>query len=173
MVEPTTGIEPVDLFLTKEALYRLSYVGSSNRNGQPPRTASRLWSGRRDLNSRHPAWKAGALPAELHPPGNGATHIIPTRMTSHTRAIPRRHNDSCRKSCSDYRSRTAPPRSPTQDSYQVGGGGRIRTSVGISRQIYSLFPLAAREPHRGNDHHAAGSSEMLQERARKPRSQIP
>jgi hypothetical protein len=34
-VEPTTGIEPVDLFLTKEALYRLSYVGSSNRNGQP------------------------------------------------------------------------------------------------------------------------------------------
>ena len=28
-VEPTTGIEPVNLFLTKEALYRLSYVGSS------------------------------------------------------------------------------------------------------------------------------------------------
>ncbi len=27
-MEPTTGIEPVDLFLTKEALYRLSYVGS-------------------------------------------------------------------------------------------------------------------------------------------------
>ena len=28
-VEPTTGIEPVNLFLTKEALYRLSYVGVS------------------------------------------------------------------------------------------------------------------------------------------------
>ncbi len=28
-MEPTTGIEPVDLFLTKEALYLLSYVGSS------------------------------------------------------------------------------------------------------------------------------------------------
>ena len=26
-MEPTTGIEPVNLFLTKEALYRLSYVG--------------------------------------------------------------------------------------------------------------------------------------------------
>jgi hypothetical protein len=26
-MEPTTGIEPVDLFLTKEALYLLSYVG--------------------------------------------------------------------------------------------------------------------------------------------------
>ncbi len=27
-----------------------------------------------------------------------------------------------------------------------GGGGRIRTSEGVSRQIYSLFPLTAREP---------------------------
>ena len=27
-MEPTTGIEPVNLFLTKEALYRLSYVGN-------------------------------------------------------------------------------------------------------------------------------------------------
>jgi hypothetical protein len=26
-VEPTNGIEPLNLFLTKEALYRLSYVG--------------------------------------------------------------------------------------------------------------------------------------------------
>jgi hypothetical protein len=31
-VEPTTGIEPVDLFLTKEALYRLSYVGDISVN---------------------------------------------------------------------------------------------------------------------------------------------
>jgi hypothetical protein len=29
MLEPTTGIEPVNLFLTKEALYLLSYVGLS------------------------------------------------------------------------------------------------------------------------------------------------
>ena len=27
-MEPTTGIEPVNLILTKDALYRLSYVGS-------------------------------------------------------------------------------------------------------------------------------------------------
>ena len=26
-VEPTTGVEPVNLFLTKEVLYLLSYVG--------------------------------------------------------------------------------------------------------------------------------------------------
>ena len=32
-MEPTTGIEPVDLFLTKEALYLLSYVGISICNG--------------------------------------------------------------------------------------------------------------------------------------------
>jgi hypothetical protein len=29
-MEPTTGIEPVNLFLTKEALYLLSYVGWPN-----------------------------------------------------------------------------------------------------------------------------------------------
>ncbi len=28
-MEPTTGIEPVNLFLTKEALYLLSYVGTT------------------------------------------------------------------------------------------------------------------------------------------------
>ena len=27
ILEPTTGIEPVNLFLTKEVLYQLSYVG--------------------------------------------------------------------------------------------------------------------------------------------------
>ena len=29
LMEPTTGIEPVNLVLTKDALYRLSYVGNS------------------------------------------------------------------------------------------------------------------------------------------------
>ena len=28
-MEPTTGLEPVNLFLTKEALYLLSYVGKT------------------------------------------------------------------------------------------------------------------------------------------------
>jgi hypothetical protein len=31
-VEPMTGIEPVNLFLTKEALYRLSYMGFSSED---------------------------------------------------------------------------------------------------------------------------------------------
>jgi hypothetical protein len=30
VLEPTTGIEPVNLFLTKEVLYQLSYVGPIN-----------------------------------------------------------------------------------------------------------------------------------------------
>ena len=34
-----------------------------------------------------------------------------------------------------------------QLSYARSGGGRIRTFVGISRQIYSLLPLATRAPH--------------------------
>ena len=77
-MEPTTGIEPVNLFLTKEALYRLSYVGRKcNLVMVTPEPCSRkrfnkkvkalAWSGRRDSNSRHPAWKAGALPTELLP----------------------------------------------------------------------------------------------------------
>ena len=34
-MEPTTGIEPVNLFLTKEALYLLSYVGADGQSVQP------------------------------------------------------------------------------------------------------------------------------------------
>jgi hypothetical protein len=36
---------------------------------------------------------------------------------------------------------------PCPPSGDHNGGGRIRTFVGISRQIYSLLPLAARAPH--------------------------
>jgi hypothetical protein len=31
-MEPTTGIEPVNLILTKDVLYQLSYVGSNGRS---------------------------------------------------------------------------------------------------------------------------------------------
>jgi hypothetical protein len=42
-VEPTTGIEPVNLFLTKEALYRLSYVGG-NFSFSPFRPAEAIFT---------------------------------------------------------------------------------------------------------------------------------
>ena len=59
----------MNLFLTKEALYQLSYVGNKAIWGNIENTGLlKLWSGRRDSNSRHPAWKARALPTELLPP---------------------------------------------------------------------------------------------------------
>ena len=41
-MEPTTGIEPVNLFLTKEVLYLLSYVGPKveRETGLEPATLS-------------------------------------------------------------------------------------------------------------------------------------
>jgi hypothetical protein len=46
ILEPTTGLEPVNLFLTKEVLYQLSYVGSirgvSGRPDQESRKAVSL-----------------------------------------------------------------------------------------------------------------------------------
>ncbi len=83
LLEPTTGIEPVNLFLTKEVLYLLSYVGKVSQRlstkyapgiwescrAQTPVRTSRLrsWSGKRDSNPRRSAWKADALPTELFP----------------------------------------------------------------------------------------------------------
>src|SRR5262245_22479100 len=98
-----------DLFLTKEVLYRLSYMGTPGRDSVPAGVpAGSVWSGKRDSTPRPSAWKADALPAELFPPDL----FVP---------------------CT-----TEPPR--------VGGEGRIRTFEGIRRQIYSLLPLATREP---------------------------
>jgi hypothetical protein len=83
LLEPTTGIEPVNLFLTKEVLYLLSYVGRTSQRLSYKNAASRLgfpwgsdvgsrvalesWSGKRDSNPRRSAWKADALPTELFP----------------------------------------------------------------------------------------------------------
>ena len=39
-LEPTTGIEPVNLILTKDALYQLSYVGLERETGFEPATHS-------------------------------------------------------------------------------------------------------------------------------------
>ena len=50
------GTRTRDLFLTKEVLYHLSYVGTTS-----------AWSGKRDSNPRPSAWKADALAVELFP----------------------------------------------------------------------------------------------------------
>ena|GEM_PF-2394557 len=56
-----------DLILTKDALYHLSYVGTS--------LLKKKWSGKRGSNSRPSAWKADALPIELFPLTNYKTKI--------------------------------------------------------------------------------------------------
>ena len=65
-LEPTTGIEPVNLFLTKEVLYQLSYVGPAMLSlfvllNSILQIALFCWSGKRDSNPRPSAWKADAL----------------------------------------------------------------------------------------------------------------
>ena len=69
-----------------------------------PGIPARDWSGRRDSNPRHPAWKARALPTELLP----------------------------------LASRDIAP-----DEWWRGEDSNLRR---LRRQIYSLFPLTAREP---------------------------
>ena len=66
VLEPTTGLEPVNLFLTKEVLYQLSYVGSALFSlfvflNSILQMAPFCWSGKRDSNPRPSAWKADAL----------------------------------------------------------------------------------------------------------------
>jgi hypothetical protein len=71
------GIRTRDLFLTKEVLYRLSYMGivpatSPLSLSKPNAQWLPKWSGRRDSNPRPRAWKARALPTELLPHSAGA-----------------------------------------------------------------------------------------------------
>jgi hypothetical protein len=69
------GIRTRDLFLTKEVLYRLSYMGARMLNRiradeqftHFTQSALEYWSGKRDSNPRPRAWKARALPTELFP----------------------------------------------------------------------------------------------------------
>ena len=48
----------------------------------------------------------------------------------------------------NFELRTADNRIHKKIQPSNNGGGRIRTFVGVSRQIYSLLPLATRAPHR-------------------------
>ena len=109
-----------DLFLTKEVLYQLSYVGVVSIIYAVARVSSgdlKRWSGERVSNPQPSAWKADALPIELPPHSTNIKHLI--------------------LACASY--------------HHFGGEGRIRTFEGVSRQIYSLLPLAARAPLREND----------------------
>ena len=94
------------------------------RHAPPGSTRQHLtphkWSGRRDSNPRQAAWKAATLPTELLPP-------LENRSQPH------------------YEKRPF-GRSLDPNGAPGGGEGRVRTSVGIRRQIYSLLPLTTRAP---------------------------
>ena len=87
-------------------------------------------SGRRGSNPRHQAWKACALPAELLPQSESDPY---QRDVVHPPSV----ICLCRS--------PAVCRPPSVVC--LNGGGRIRTFEGISRQIYSLLPLATWVPH--------------------------
>jgi hypothetical protein len=112
------GIRTRDLFLTKEVLYRLSYMGPFFVP-TPTREAS-LSRGR------------GAM-LLLDGAGNGIRTRDPElgRLALYQLSYSR----------------------PLEANVSAisGGEGRIRTSEGISRQIYSLLPLATREPLRSKE----------------------
>ena len=147
-MEPTTGIEPVNLFLTKEALYRLSYVGGTGwiLPGHPCWNSGRsicCWSGRRGSNSRHSAWKAEALPTELLPPTDDA---FPSGKKFMECPTPRGHfkthtgrSHVVSTAATSARNRNLLHQTP----FMNGGGGRIRTSEGFADRftVCSLWPL--------------------------------
>src|SRR5262249_33866645 len=118
--------------------------------GRPPDSPSGVWSGKRDSNPRPSAWKADALAAELFPrcarkiadgrPEDDLRSGRDDGSTSYGRCSPLQE-----PICNLPSTKEMPVRA---DGFRgsAGGGGRIRTFEGVSRQIYSLLPLAARAP---------------------------
>ena len=104
----------MNLILTKDALYQLSYVGMERETGFEPATHS----------------LEGCCSSQL----------------SYSRKI----GDLLKLRLADSESPFADDNFTKSQAFKNSGGeGRIRTSEGDSRQIYSLFPLAAREPLHG------------------------
>ncbi len=118
-VEPTTGVEPVNLFLTKEVLYLLSYVGpreSGEDTGQGQHVTRRCRSFLLRCQFaawRSPPWEApGTFQSACSPSDNGPPH------SSHHLL-------------------------PGSRSWWRGEDSNLRRH---RRQIYSLLPLATWEP---------------------------
>jgi hypothetical protein len=105
-----------------------------------------LWSGRRGSNSRHSAWKAEALPTELLPLLRlTSSKIYQRRQQGFSRCAA----NFCRKKpCSTCRLRLFTGVSYIQLSQFEWWWGEDLNLRRRRRQIYSLFPLTTREPHR-------------------------
>jgi hypothetical protein len=110
-----------DLVLTKDALYRLSYVGwvsaftkASAGLSLAGVLAKTVWSGRRDSNPRPIAWKAMTLPTELLPLSSASAFARANKpaLTSQGGQV-----------------KFGSPASLKLRPADAGGEGRIRTSV--------------------------------------------
>jgi hypothetical protein len=129
------GTRTLDLVLTKDALYQLSYSSPSLHLARtntfkhnlhlPTLTQTKRVEG---IEPSSLAWKAIALPLSYTRTSN-----VVTSRPQHLAAI----------------------------SLQSSGGCRIRTCEGISHQIYSLTPLAARETPHGISRRTRASSREL------------
>src|SRR6266581_3539471 len=84
------------------------------------------WSGRRGSNSRPSAWKADALPTELHPPTNFGLRISDCGIQSAT-----------------CKSQIRIPKSEIR-SWCRGQDSNLRRA--LARRVYSPVPLTARPP---------------------------
>ena len=98
------------------------------------------------------AWKAEVLP--LNYTRRAAQKMLsqPTDRPGHrptwTEYAPELPKPTCQPACPGTARLAQRLRTHAHHSRSTGGGGRIRTYEGISRQIYSLLPLAAWVPLR-------------------------
>jgi hypothetical protein len=106
-----------DLLLTKEVLYRLSYVSSD--------VVIRAWSTRIEFRKRR--FHGAALERE--------TGIEPAPSAWKAEVLPLNYSRILRNGLSSAH--------PGDERLGDGGGRWIRTTEGVSQQIYSLPPLAA------------------------------
>ena len=139
-MEPTIGIEPMNLILTKDALYRLSYVGLiwiiltpsiSNRIGAGDEARTRdIQLGRLKL---YQLSYSRPIPLKL-------TVLVKLPLFSATKSM------YCRKprSSTDSRLKRESPATGPHSGWWWGEDLNLRRH---RRQIYSLFPLTTREPH--------------------------
>src|ERR1700687_4279666 len=93
----------------------------------PPTSSFHFWSGRRDSNSRPSAWKADALPTELHPLTNFGFRIA--------WKSPSRHN---------FLKPEIAFQNPKLPSLCRGQDSNLRRA--LARRVYSPVPLTTRPP---------------------------
>ena len=93
---------------------------------KPTTCSNKNWSGRRGSNSRPSAWKADALPTELHPPTQ--LRIAEFGLRNSIRHVPI----------------TNPHSEIRNSSWCRGQDSNLRRA--LARRVYSPVPLTARPP---------------------------